>query len=253
MFKLSLTKQIIGVIVLHTVVIGAAFFTVYIPFKEYFAYISSLFVVIIFLPIGYCFVRWLGVKKGLLILGSLFMFAILIESVALKTGFPYGRFTYTSKAGVILFNLVPVVVPFAWTTILLGCGVITKKVQKSWKKILCTALLMVVVDGVLDPLAVGLKLWFWYKPGWYYGVPLINFVGWLLSALVGVSILYFSSKEFRSPNIPQTLFFSLYITMVFWLSVAFFSTTVLPLVIGLLFLGFNYQNIRKCFKEFVYE
>ena len=40
---------------------------------------------------------------------------------------------------------------------------------------------MVVCDLVLDPAAVRLGFWAWYDPGPYFGVPVINFLGCVLS------------------------------------------------------------------------
>lgn len=49
----------------------------------------------------------------------------------------------------------------------------------------CTVLL----DLIMDPGAVALGFWSWVIPGRYYGVPAVNFTGWLLSGVVGVCVL----------------------------------------------------------------
>jgi putative membrane protein len=41
----------------------------------------------------------------------------------------------------------------------------------------------------LDPGAVALGFWEYYPPGAFYGVPLSNYVGWVLSATVAVVLL----------------------------------------------------------------
>jgi uncharacterized membrane protein len=47
----------------------------------------------------------------------------------------------------------------------------------------------VVLDATLDPGAVSQKFWTYRYPGAYYGVPWSNFVGWILSGIVGAAIL----------------------------------------------------------------
>ena len=41
-----------------------------------------------------------------------------------------------------------------------------------------------LLDLVLDPLAVSEKRWGWELPGVYYGIPILNFFGWLLVPLL---------------------------------------------------------------------
>ncbi|MBI5367114.1 MAG: carotenoid biosynthesis protein, partial [Planctomycetes bacterium] len=60
--------------------------------------------------------------------------------------------------------------------------------------LLLSALFMTWLDIVIDPLAVRGHEWFlgkifWYEdPGWFYGVPVSNFLGWFFVALVIVGL-----------------------------------------------------------------
>ena len=56
--------------------------------------------------------------------------------------------------------------------------------------ILLTALLVTILDLVLDPIAVDEGRWSWDKPGKYYGVPIKNFIGWFFNC--SVILLLFS-------------------------------------------------------------
>jgi putative membrane protein len=251
--QISRKIKIIGVVGLHLLLVSAAFFTVYVPFKSNFSIISTVFVVLVFIPTGYSFVRWLGLKIGVTTLGILFILAISIEALALMTGVPYGDFVYTQKAGLSIFNRVPLVVPFAWSTILLGCSALTVNTKPLWKKILITTGAVVVVDIILDPVAVSLGLWFWKAPGFYYGVPLVNFIGWMGSGLLGVSVLECIAKKFSPTAMPARLAISLYCLLVVWLSIALFKFLVIPLGIGILFLFFCRKRMAESFNKLVYE
>ena len=52
--------------------------------------------------------------------------------------------------------------------------------------ILIGAVILTLLDMVLDPGAVLLGFWSFDAGGWYYNVPRSNFVGWLLSGSVGM-------------------------------------------------------------------
>jgi hypothetical protein len=57
-------------------------------------------------------------------------------------------------------------------------------------RVMASALWLVLVDLVLDPVASGpLGFWRWEQPGAYFGVPTANFAGWFLVGLVAVRIV----------------------------------------------------------------
>ena len=50
-----------------------------------------------------------------------------------------------------------------------------------WSVPLLTAVIAVVFDLFIDPVAVAAGYWVWFKPGSvYYGIPLLNYVGWFV-------------------------------------------------------------------------
>lgn len=50
-----------------------------------------------------------------------------------------------------------------------------------WRVPLVTAIIAVVFDLLIDPVAVKAGYWVWLKPGSvYYGIPLLNYVGWFV-------------------------------------------------------------------------
>jgi uncharacterized membrane protein len=78
----------------------------------------------------------------------------------------------------------------------------TREVRTSWRVLLTGAFLTTLVDIVIDPLTVRGDRWFlgriYYYPegGIHFGVPLSNYAGWFLVALV--SIVVFQVLERRT-------------------------------------------------------
>jgi putative membrane protein len=233
----------------------AAFFTSTIHFNNSFILISTFFTIFLSLPTFYFFAKWAG-KKNLIILFVLGLLAIVIESFALETGFPYGHFVYNIQAGYKIFNSVPVTTPFAWIMILCGCFAISAAFSRDsfWKICLSTIGLMVWSDLLLDPVAVSLGWWYWPNGGIYYGVPLVNFLGWVISATIGVLMFGYLIKRTGSRTfVPPALALSFYCLFIFLLGVSFWKNLYLPFSVGILFMVVNHRSWRVVLKQFLYE
>lgn len=191
------------------------------PLRPEVWWVSALAILAFSTPVIVGAISWLGAWRGLGLLAGLGAYALVVESFAVATGVPYGRFSYSDVLGPPLFGLAPPTVLLAWTPLVLGCIAVTRR----WW--LAVALL-VVVDLVLDPAAVSLGFWRWDEPGVYYGVPLINFLGWVLSGCVAVLALR------RLPRPVPVLFVrNLWLVVVFWTAVNAWSAQWLPVLVGL--------------------
>lgn len=124
------------------------------------------------------------------------------EHVGAETGLIYGAYHYTDALGLKLGH-VPIIIPIAWFMMiypsyiianLIGSGLqmmgeknkysnnrITL-VQILWLSFL-SAVIMTAWDLVVDPYLSGAteRTWIWEDGGQYFGVPLHNFGGWLLT------------------------------------------------------------------------
>ena len=69
-----------------------------------------------------------------------------------------------------------------------------------WQVPLLTGVLAVGVDLFIDPIAVKAGYWVWFKEGTvYYGIPLLNFVGWfVLMTLAPLAWLWIVQQHRRS-------------------------------------------------------
>jgi len=67
----------------------------------------------------------------------------------------------------------------------------------SWRSTILGAVLMTTLDVVIDPLALRGYRWFlgqiygYPEPGFYFGIPVANFAGWLLVSFILIRLLQF--------------------------------------------------------------
>jgi len=129
--------------------------------------------------------------------------AWLAEFAGHNTGVPFGRYTYTDALWPRLGS-VPVQIPVAWLMMLppawaAGTAICSKmyrgKDRPSWRSkavsSLISGLAFTAWDLFLDPQMVTWGIWHWELPGSYFGVPLVNFVGWTtIASLVLFGLSY---------------------------------------------------------------
>lgn len=133
--------------------------------------------------------RFFGPARSFAALVLLSAFAFAVESFGVATGWPYGRFYYGEALGPRLFGLVPYLLPASYIPLVVGAVAATRHPRNRLPWILRSAALLTLVDGVLDPGAALLGFWEWPEGGPYYGVPVSNYLGWLLSGALSSTIL----------------------------------------------------------------
>lgn len=198
--------------------------------------IVSVFSIIAFaMPSFYVVLRWLGWRYGLFVLASLGGYALLIETVAIFSGVPYGSFSYGELLDHKLFNKTPWTVAFAWTPIMLFALSISRHTKSQISYWLMAIIVLLAVDLVLDPAAVALGFWSWDEPGMYYGVPLINFAGWVISGTI--AFLLFQKLNKTRQRIPIAASSSGVGIIIFWTTVNIGLMQWVPAIIGMLVSG----------------
>ncbi|MCX7997302.1 MAG: carotenoid biosynthesis protein [Patescibacteria group bacterium] len=194
--------------------------------------VAAVSVLIFAAPSYLALVRILGIRKGVLVLAVLGLFAITIESIALATGLPYGEFTYTGGLGTPLPGGVPWTVAFAWPPLLIGSYAASGFIgTKNRLRIPLAILLLVAADLVLDPGAVGMGYWSYASGGIWYNVPLSNYGGWILSGIIGVLLLRLTAGALPpKKNLTASYLYS----VSFWTGVSATFGFWVPFLCGLL-------------------
>ena len=118
---------------------------------------------------------------------------LLAEAVGVHTGFPFGSYTYTGTLGPQLLG-VPLVVPLAWVMMAWPALVVGRTLGR--RPVAVAALgggALASWDVFLDPQMVDAGHWRWAVPDpglpLVPGVPLTNYAGWMLVAVVIVALL----------------------------------------------------------------
>jgi uncharacterized membrane protein len=189
------------------------------------------------------FVAWHAVlskgwKRSLLMLSLSFIVAFTAEALGVNFGLVFGHYQYTPALGISLFG-VPLLAALAWEPIVYAAfclsdvlatraespsSAFSRNVSPWWAAGI-GALATTAWDMMIDPIAVSQGWWVWTNGGSYVpyvanGVPITNFLGWLLVAFV-INLIYRQVAD-RNPRPvysaaltlygPLTLYGSLFLT-----------------------------------------
>lgn len=128
--------------------------------------------------------------------------------------------------GTKLFGTTPWTVAFAWAPLVLGAYALVWKPDKSTFKLVTQGtLLLIIFDLVLDPTATALGFWVWESPGMYYGIPLTNFLGWVVSGVTGMYVCVIGCKK-EHPH-PFVLYTSAY-SLAVWSGASIYLQMIIP-------------------------
>lgn len=143
-----------------------------------------------------------GLKRTLSAFAVVAVLSFLAEWTGSATGLPFGKYHYT---GVLQPQLagVPLLIPLAWMMMLPPAWAVTEIILGNKKAnrvvfALLSALAFTTWDLFLDPQMVGWGFWVWEIPGQYFGIPLINYFGWILVS----GLLTFLIRPSGLPGIP---------------------------------------------------
>ncbi len=208
----------------------AAFFAVRFPDAPGASAGSYVSTFLIGLPAFVALFRHLGPRRAVLALLALSAFAYAIETVGVTTGLPYGVFSYGDALGPKALGLVPYLLPVSYLPLVIGAVAAAWGPRGLPTRVALSALILVLLDGVLDPGAVALGFWTYPGGGFYLGVPLSNFAGWLLSGAMAAALLLSLGRR-QTPPPPGALDGAV-LALAFWTGVATLSGLFLPAALG---------------------
>ncbi|MEQ8470732.1 MAG: carotenoid biosynthesis protein [Marinoscillum sp.] len=156
-------------------------------------------------------------SKFITFLLTAFVIGFLVEVIGVKTGYPFGDYSYGRTLGWKLFD-VPLIIGVNWFLLSYAFGTITNRFNTSqYVKIIVAALSMVCLDFLIEPVAITLDFWSWAGDE----IPLQNYFSWFVIALI-IQVFFqsFLSNETNDLSIPMVFsqvfyFFFVYISLYF--------------------------------------
>ncbi len=194
--------------------------------------------------------RILGLSRILAFMLPAVVISLTSELLGTSTGFPFGHYSYLSGLGYKIAGLVPFTIPLSWFYV--GCvsyllartGLEVDKKPSLLRHIAAIgfgALLLTSWDFVLDPAMsqTSLPFWYWQQPGAFFGMPYQNFVGWLGTGSVFMTVAAFLWKnnpiklERSQLNVPLAVYLSNFgFATVMSLAAGFSIPVLLGLLLG---------------------
>ena len=163
--------------------------------------------------------RLLGWPRTGVFLAAGWITAFVCEFSSTRIGVPFGFYYYTgSTAGQELYIAdVPFMDSLSFTFLLFASYcmalvfllpsfaqqrthglqlVLDPEIRTAWPALLLTAAFLMFIDVIIDPVALRGDRWFlgliygYPEPGLYFGIPLMNFVGWAVVGLIALSTYF---------------------------------------------------------------
>ncbi|MBX9638127.1 MAG: carotenoid biosynthesis protein [Nitrosomonas sp.] len=197
----------------------------------------------------------LGWRKTLIFTLAGYLIAFTSEKLSITTGFPYGWYYYIDDTshqelwvwGVPFFDSLSYVflTYCSYTTALFILSPLatksadlitleTRAIRHSWAALVLGAFLQTFLDIIIDPVALQGNRWFlgqiygYYEAGLHFGVPISNYLGWLLTSFLLVAALQQIDRK-RDGKTPRGIFampFRSLLGPVLYLSVLVFNWIV---------------------------
>ena len=120
---------------------------------------------------------------------AVYALSLASELAGTTVGLPFGPYRYTDALGAKLFGHVPALIPASWFFMALPSYALARRrfpaPADAWRRVLVGSLVLLSWDLSLDPaMSLVTKYWVWGTEGPYYGMPLLNLVGWYATGLV---------------------------------------------------------------------
>ncbi len=192
--------------------------------------------------------RTLGLKTLLAFMLPAVFLSLASELLGTSTGFPFGNYSYLSGLGYKIAGLVPFTIPLSW--FYLGfCSYLLARSGlgnlRGWVgqvgAIAFGALMLTSWDFVLDPAMsqTVMPFWYWHQPGAFFGMPYQNFVGWMGTGMVFMTVAAVLWRNQRiglsaeQLNLPLVVYLGNFVfAMVMSLAAGFWIPVLLGIALG---------------------
>lgn len=144
--------------------------------------------------------------------------SLLFEFTGTSFGWPFGNYEYTDMFGFKILGKVPPVIPLSWFSMGFSSFAIATALfrrwygsTRLWQSVLLGSAMLVTWDLVLDPAmshpTLLLQYWVWEDVGPYLGIPIVNFLGWMVTGMIFMTISSYLDQRLRPIQGDQGTFF----------------------------------------------
>jgi len=159
-----------------------------------------------------------------------------LEEIGVRTGLVYGPYHYSDMLGAKLGD-VPILIPLAWfmmiypswmTARALLSGVNQSSIPGIAARAAIAACVITGWDMVMDPGMAAAGNWIWEKGGAYFGVPLQNYAGWLLTTFLVYWIAGSLWQKIKNPSSSTRTFAALPIVVFAFFALRYIASNEIP-------------------------
>ena len=171
------------------------------------------------------------------VLGTVAIVAITatIECIGAKTGVPFGAHGYGTQLGPLFLGLIPYSIPLSWFLMLYASlGIALRARVGHVLTLLLAAVGLFAWDLLMEPaMSAAFPFWFWRDSGVWYGMPLANWLAWLvIGPAIGAVLWRVAGVDLRrtgTDRLPQVIYA---ITGLMPLGMAFRFGQTMALLVG---------------------
>lgn len=130
-----------------------------------------------------------------------FLLGMSFEIIGVKTSYLFGEYYYGNNLGQKIFE-VPIVIGINWAVLAICSGNIIQKLKLNILfSALLTSLLMVLLDYLIEPIAIKNDYWHWKNEL----IPVYNYISWFFLS-IPITLLYFKLKLQEQNKVSNVLY-----------------------------------------------
>lgn len=150
-----------------------------------------------------------------ILISSVFLAGYFIEVAGVHSGIIFGEYQYGNTLGIKLLN-VPIMIGINWVILIYSVGITMQasRLKSDVFKAFSGALILVLLDFLIEPIAVKFNYWHWTQ----HWVPLQNYLAWFIVSFGMLS--FFNYLKFNKENPAAIVLlgtqFAFFICLNFW-------------------------------------
>lgn len=181
-----------------------------------------------------CAHRLIGWRRTIWFLGFASLASFLCEYASTRTGIPFGRYDYTGLTAdqELYLSNIPLIVPISFSFLLFASYCLALffflparpsqrsdrpfrwpsldfpvEARTSWAVFGLTVLFAILIDMVIDPVALRGDRWFlgplyrYLDPGIHFGVPITNYIGWIVMGSISLALYFPMDRHLPPPSV----------------------------------------------------